>query len=295
MTVLERNFDLNDQIYRFLREKKTNAEIARSASISFHRIIAHGLVPDLPVFPVPALMLVLGGFLGLLLGVFIIYLVHFMKDRVNSEINIQKNCDTIVFAKIPYLKNPTHSEVVFGKAAIDLQVQGNLEKGSIISISSFIPEEGKRTIALGLAKATAVLGKRTALLDANDAYGGGSYENIHLLSIPQLCPDWKQPDKLKGFIESIRNEYDVLFIKNCPLSKDASALLLMSTANLNLFVLDSRRTKMKKAQEIDIMKEELGLKNTQFVLNRDEFTPSVYSQVKMAYKKYKATKSKNRV
>jgi hypothetical protein len=288
MTVLERNFDLNDQIYRFLQEKKTNAEIARSASISFHRIIARGIVPDMPVSPVPVLIIVLGGFFGLLIGVTLIYLVHFLKDRVNNETNIQKSCDTVVFAKIPYLKDESRSKVVFDKIGIDLQVQKNLEKGSVISISSFIDSEGKKTIALGLTKAVAVLGKKTALLDSDQSFKNAVYENIDVLSLPELCGEWKQPDKLKAFIERVRNEYDVVIIKNKPLSKDSSALLLMSSASLNLFVLDSRRTKLKKVQQIDSMKDELGLKNIQFILNRDEYTPSVYSQLKSAIKRYRS-------
>lgn len=288
MTVLERNFDLNDQIYRFLQEKKTNAEIARSASISFHRIIARGIVPDIPVSPVPTLIIVLGGFFGLLIGVTLIYLVHFLKDRVNNETNIQKSCDTVVFAKIPYLKNGNQSKVIFDKIGIDLQVQKNLEKGSVISISSFIDSEGKKTIALGLARASEVLGKKTALLDSDQSFKNAVYENIDVLSLPELCSEWKQPDKLKTFIEKIRNEYDVVIIKNRPLSKDSSALLLMSSASLNLFVLDSRRTKLKKVQQIDSMKDELGLKNIQFILNRDEYTPSVYSQLKSAIKRYRS-------
>jgi len=295
MTVLERNFDLNDQIYRFLQEKKTNAEIARSASISFHRIIARGLIPDLPVSPVPILITVLGGFLGLLIGVFLIYLVHFLKDRVNNETNIQKNCDTVVFAKVPFLKNQEQSGVVFGKIGIDLEVQKNFEKGSVLAVSSFIDGEGKKTIALGLANAAAVLGKKTALLDSDNSFENARYENISILSLPQLCPEWKQPAKLKIFIEKTSREYDVTVIKNKPLSNDSSAMLLMSSASLNLFVLDSRRTKLKKVQQIDVMKDELGLKNIQFILNRDEFTPSVYSQLKSAIKRYRSKRKLKRL
>ena len=294
MTVLERNFDLNDQIYRFLQEKKTNAEIAKAASISFHRIIARGLVPTMPVSPVPALLLVLGGFLGLLLGVFLIYLVHFLKDRVNNETKIQKHCDTPVFAKIPYLKNAKESSVVFDKTAIDLQVQKNLEKGAVLTISSFINEEGKKTIAVGLAKSSAVLGKTTALVDVDDSFINQSFENIQIISLPQLCSQWKQPEKLRLFMEKIKKEYDVTIVKNTPISMDSSAMLMMSEASLNLFVLDSRRTKLKKVETVDLMKDELGLNNIQFILNRDEFTPSVYSQAKEFIKKYRAKKNKKR-
>ena len=146
MTVLERNFDLNDQIYRFLQEKKTNAEIARSASISFHRIIARGLIPDLPVSPVPILITVLGGFLGLLIGVFLIYLVHFLKDRVNNETNIQKNCDTVVFAKVPFLKNQEQSGVVFGKIGITLRSKRILKRVQCLPFRLSLMEKAKKQL-----------------------------------------------------------------------------------------------------------------------------------------------------
>jgi uncharacterized protein involved in exopolysaccharide biosynthesis len=292
MTVLERNFDLNDQIYRFLQEKKTNAEIARAASISFHRIIARGLIPDEPVSPVPILILVLGGFFGLLLGVLLIYLVHFLKDRVNNETNVYKNCDTNLLTKVPFLKTEDQSKIVFDRTAIELQVQKNLEKGAVVGVTSFIDMEGKMTLALGLAKATALLGKKTALLDCDNKMRQLKVENIDILSLSDLCKSWEQPEKLKAFIKGISAEYDVVIIKNYSLSKKSSALLVMSTASINLFVVDSRRTKLKKLQQVDLMKEEMGIGNIQLVLNRDQYAPSVYSQVKALIKRYKNRKKK---
>ncbi len=142
MTILERNFNLNDQIYRFLREKRTDAEIARAASISFHRIITRAEVADKPVTPNPTLLKVLGGFFGFLGGTFLIYLVHFMKDRVNNEASILKNSDIPVFAKIPFFDKNIRREVVFGKIAVDLQVKKALAKNAMVVITSFNNREG---------------------------------------------------------------------------------------------------------------------------------------------------------
>jgi uncharacterized protein involved in exopolysaccharide biosynthesis len=284
MTILERNFNLNDQIYRFLREKRTDAEIARAANISFHRIISRAEVADKPVSPNPVLLKVLGGFFGFLGGTFAIYLIHFLKDRVNNELNVQKNSDIPVFALIPFLKKGIKTEVIFGKMAVDLQVQQNLEKNSLIVISSFGSGEGKRTIALGLTRAASDMGKNVLMLDTKDDSAWVAYRDNDVRSVVEFCADWRKPEILKSFLKSLQKQYDVIIVKNMAVEVDACALLWMSHASINLFVLDSRITKARKVMEMNLMKEELKLKNIEFIINRNGYTPSVYSSIVKYFK-----------
>jgi uncharacterized protein involved in exopolysaccharide biosynthesis len=279
MTVLDRNFNLNDQIYRFLREKRTDAEIARAANISFHRIITMAEVPVLPVFPVPILMLVLGALLGLIFGTLGVYVIHFMKGKVNNEVSIERNSEIPVQACIPYFKTAAQAEVAFQKLAIDLQVKKSLEKGAILAITSFDKGEGKRTVSLGLAKAITSLGKTCVILDADGTLEGkGS-------SFPDIQPafrwgeQWFQPDRLAGIIRELQDNYELVICKTAPLSKNASSLLLLAPATMTLFIMDSRITKMKRVEEAGLLQQELSLDNIHFLLNREGYTPSLIRQV----------------
>lgn len=278
MTTLERNSHMNEQIFRFLHEKRTDAEIAKAANISFHRIISRGEVPKKPVSPNPALMKVLAGFLGFLGSIFFIYLVHFLKNRINDENNIYKHTDTPLFAKIPFLKNHKQRVYVFGKMIVDMQVKKMLDNKPLLVISSFADNEGKRTIASGVAEGIAELGKKVLLVDTDGSLPVAATETTTLLSLKTAHPNWRNPDQLETLLQAWKTNFDVVVIKNAALDTNPSALLLMAKASQNLLVLDSRLTSMKKIEETDSMKEASLLSNIQFVLNRDGYTPSLWSQ-----------------
>lgn len=279
MTVLERNFNLNDQTYRFLREKKTDAEIAKAANISFHRIISRGEVPKKPVSPNPSLMKAVAGFLGFIFGVALVYLVHFLKGRVNNETSVLKNSDTPVFGRVPYLKNPAVYNKAFQKLAVDMQIKNMLNKNSVVVISSFGNLEGKRTIATGLARAAAILGKKVLVVDADSAMERSLEDELNIVRLNETNNKWKQPEVLKALIASWQKEYDVIIIKNYPVNADPSSLLLMHEATSNLLAIDTRTTKLKKVEEADMMRIELGLDNIQFIIHRDGYTPTIFYEV----------------
>jgi uncharacterized protein involved in exopolysaccharide biosynthesis len=279
MTILERNFNLNDQNYRFLREKKTEAEIARAANLSFHRIITQPVVASKPVSPNPTLLKVLGGFLGFLGGTFFIYLVHGIKDRVNDDINIQRNSDTPIYAKVPFIKKAEQSDLTFQKIAIDLHVNKQLEPGSILCISSYVHLEGKRTMAMGFAKACVGLGKKTVLLDVDGNMPALTNSDFELVSLPALNSNWQQPKTLNAILAGLQKRFDVVIVKNTAIVFNSAALLLMAAAGFNLLVADTRRTKLKRVAETDMLKEKSGIQNIQFIVNRDGYTPNVIKQL----------------
>ena len=288
MTVLERNFNLNDQNYRFLREKKTDAEIARAASLSFHRIITSAEVAAKPVSPNTGLLKVVAGFLGFMGGTFLIYLVHMLKDRVNDDITIQKNSDTPIFAAVPFLRKAQQAESIFEKIAVDLYVKKQLEPGAILTISSYGSLEGKRTIAAGLANAISAMGKTTILLDADGRLAEAGPRHIKTQSLAALCPNWKQPKALQEALSLLQSTYEVIIIKNAAIESNSAALLLMGQAGFNLLIADTRRTKLKRVGETDLLREKTGLQNIQFIINRDGYTPTIFSQMLAAVKKLAA-------
>jgi len=82
---LQRDFELNEKLYTFLREKETEAAIAKATPTSYHRIIAGGEVPTEPTSPHRAFVLVISGFLGMLLGVLLVAYVVYLQSSVLLE------------------------------------------------------------------------------------------------------------------------------------------------------------------------------------------------------------------
>jgi len=274
MGILDRNFDLNDQTYRFLSEKRTEADIAKAATISFHRIISVGEVPEKPVSPNVIIITILAGILGLFSGVFLVFGVHSLKARVSSLDIIHRLSDTPVAASIPYYNyNKTNKKPRFLKSwVLQMELKGALNEGMVITVTSFKPLEGKTFISTNLELEAALLDKKTLLLIAEQ----------------ELKGELEKPSNWKKHIELLRSEFDLIIIKNFPISENPVSIMLMAVANLNLLMLDSRRTKKNCIEEADALKDELNLPNMQFVLNRAGYIPSLLTQVKeLFHKKFK--------
>jgi uncharacterized protein involved in exopolysaccharide biosynthesis len=276
MTLLGRNFDLNDQIYRFLREKRTDAEIARAADISFHRIITKGEVPVKPVSPIPMLVLALAAILGFIFATVIAYAYDFFRGRVTSAASVEKQSDIPVLATIPFLKTATGSRRAFEKLAAELQVKKSLEKGAFITITSFDKGEGKRTAALGLAAAIASLGKTCAIIDADgslDKYAA-SFPDIHTAA--NWGQDWFQPKVFPEILQELQYKYEVIICKTAPLTRDSTSLLMLSPATMSFFMLDGHITKLTRVEDVNLLQQELGLTNLHFLLNRTGYHPGFF-------------------
>ncbi|KAB7727659.1 hypothetical protein F5984_21575 [Rudanella paleaurantiibacter] len=280
MTVLERNFSLDEQIYRFLHQKRTEADIARAATISFHRVITEGKVPRTPVSPNPTLIKVLAGFLSLLSAVIVIYGVHFLKARVDSETVIQKNSDTPVVASVPRLTKRGQSELLFRQWSLHMDIREWLQPGSVVVVSSFDPLEGKRTITKGLARALVNLGKTVLVVDADGTLPELSgWSALEYVNLPKTGQDWQRPIGWHPMLADWRSRFDVVLVKNAAIAHESAGAMLMASATLNLMLLDSRRTRQDRISEADLLRDSLRLPNLQFVLNRAGYMPSLLREL----------------
>jgi hypothetical protein len=152
-----------------------------------------------------------------------------------------------------------------------MELKGELAKGSVITISSFNKFEGKSFITDALHREIALLDKNVLLIDAEKDVTG----------------ELIKPASWKKYIESAKAEFDTILVKNFSLAGNSAGMMVMSASNLNLLVLDSRRTKKACVEEADLLKEDLSLPDMRFVLNRAGYIPSLLSQAKETFKKIK--------
>lgn len=264
MHILDRNFGLNDQIYRFLHEKRTEAEIAKAATISFHRIISEGEVAEKPVSPNVVIITVLAAMLGLLAGVAIVFGTHAIRKRVNDQDTIGRLSDTFISASIPFFKKEITKSRFFNGWAMQMELRGELKKGSVITISSYNKLEGKTKISNAFKHEMHLLDKNTMFINADEIITG----------------ELEKPCNWNKYLNILKGQYDLILIKNFALNEHPAGMLMMATADVNLFLLDGWRTKRSCIQDADVLKEELHLPNLQFVLNRAGYIPSSFIQIK---------------
>jgi uncharacterized protein involved in exopolysaccharide biosynthesis len=247
LAILERDFQLNEKLYTFLREKETEAEIAKATPITYHRIIAAGLVPIEPTSPNRGLVLVISGFLGLVLGTVLAYLVASVRATPGDAYGVQKETATPLVASIPHLGDELGGQLAFFKQlATRLALKGLLLPGTKLVINAFTDGEGQSFFFERLRQALLAQGVKLRALVLTDTESPN--------------PD-AQPDEL-------------LLVQNLPLTHDSHALAVMTGAQANLVVIDSRTTPTARLAELDLLVAEYQLPNVQLCLNRAGYDPS---------------------
>lgn len=275
LNVMNRDFNIYETSYNFLNEKRVEAEIARAAKISFHRIISPATPSKEPVSPNHIVIIIVSGLLALIGSIALIYIVHAVKGKVNDLETIETQCAIPVAIKTPFLILESKRDKHFLKEAIQLELKGFTEKGSRICISSQTNKEGRQFHTKGLAKAFRKQGRKVMVLDFQDIL---EQDNDLATSMGDYTYRSMSKVDLEHTISKMTAGYDITLLDNEEMQNEQIGLLLMSIAKHNLYVIDSRKTPAKHIQEVDLTREEYSIPNLSFVMNKHLYSPSVLKE-----------------
>jgi uncharacterized protein involved in exopolysaccharide biosynthesis len=275
---MNRDFELYQKSYNFLNEKKIEAEIARAARISFHRVIEHAIPPANPVSPNRAIIIIVSGILGMIVSVILIYSVHAAKAKVNDSYTIENNSRIPVAFAVPVQCNPQQSAETFHKLALQLELKNMLHKHSVIAVSSFSNGEGKCFFTTGLVQELALQQKKVLLLSL------GENNSTQLKGVTHKILDHTTMATMNAavfsaMLDGLKREFETVIVKNDNVLNRADSLLCMGAADVNLFILDSRKTPARYILQADLLKEEYRFPNMHFVLNRAGYNPGVVMEI----------------
>lgn len=285
LTILDREFNLYENAYNILNGKRIEAEIAKSARIIFHKIITPGEIPKKPFFPIRSVIIIVSVLLGMFGSIFLIYLVYFTKAKVNDAYTIEKNSYTPIAIATPFLLSKEEVRINFLKEAIQMELKGIINRKNIIVISSFDNAKEHLFHSENFIKAFHEQGRKVLVIDAtnklkelpNDiAYL--NYSDLKYLSYTKTA--------LQNEIEEKSSQYDICIINNQSVNEDRLAMLFMSLATQNLFVLDSKKTSEKTIVKVELLKNEYKFPNMWFVLNKANYHPSILKELKKLWHKY---------
>jgi capsular exopolysaccharide synthesis family protein len=172
---IQRTFDLNNTVYTYMLEKRSEAGIAKASNVSGNRII------DIAEPFNSAMIKPQGGrnyMIALLLGLIIPGLYIFGADFLNNKIVDKKDIEKATRVPIigfighnnskndiPVVFNPgTSLSESFRSIRTNLKYYLNGENKAVISITSTISGEGKTFMSVNLAAALSALGKKTLLI-----------------------------------------------------------------------------------------------------------------------------------
>jgi capsular exopolysaccharide synthesis family protein len=178
MVSMQRKFDLNDEIYTFLLQKRSEAQISLASTRPDYEIVepARNITSRI-TSPKKAVNYLMALFFGLLLPTLYLMLRDFFDDKIRSindaEYMLHRSVMSVIYS------NNLKSEAVvaeFPKSAISesfrnlrssLFLKSDHEKSKVILVTSSQPQDGKSFVSLNLASSIASVGYKTVLIDCD--------------------------------------------------------------------------------------------------------------------------------
>lgn len=173
---LERKFMANKKIYSYLFEKRAATVIAKTSTVNKSRIIDRALIPEDPIKPKRKLIIIVALVVGLIVGIFFVFLLEFMDDRIKDKEDIHNNSSLPLLGTIPFIKNEQESIVLFDSPKsvaseafralrANLQFIRHKDDTMLLAVTSTVGGEGKTTVSSNLAAAISLTDKKTIILN----------------------------------------------------------------------------------------------------------------------------------
>ncbi len=297
--ILKREFELNQKIFNFLTEKKTDADIAQAAHISFHRVIERAYKPLSPTSPKKELTLIIATLLGFITGIIIIYSRKFIGGKISTKSDLETASGLSVIGIIKKMsKKETEENDSFYTLATNIKLLNNLKKHDTITVTSTLKGEGKSFTAHKLAKAFAAMNWKTIIVDLNlkkptlheafkttNAFGiediiyrNNSLEatvlniepNLSFLpagTIEKHSTRTINTDGFNNLLNELKEKYDLVILDTSATTISLDATSLMKASQHSLYVIKADFTKGEYLTHADILKEKYDIKNLKLILN----------------------------
>ena len=277
MQILDRDFRLQESIYNFLSQKRIDASIASTAALSFHRVIKPALVPKSPISPNTTLIRFVGGLLGLIIGITMVYLLKVIRARVSKREDLEKHSGLSVVGVIR--KRNTNDDFV--SLAKNIVIKAVVpSKGGAIAITSTLKHEGKTYVTKHLGEALAGSGYKVCVLDMNSFDSrlsryetvvhniNASDETLNFESNPSY---WKgEVLNLEDFrekLKALKKHFDFVLIDSPATAVNIEGIEIMKAADASLYLSRVDFTAINYLNHADLIKEEYDLQNIYHVLN----------------------------
>ena len=293
MVNLERDFQLNQKVYQFLLEKRTEASIAEAATISFHRVIQNAPVPASPVFPRRGFLIALAAMTGFLASFTFLYARRYFRGVLEDKSTVER-LSGIPVAGILHEQNDSRAiGRDFSTLAGQLTLTGALKFPSLVCVTSSLREEGKTYTAAGLAAAFTRSGRRVLLVDLDlrsevvgesplgisevierglDPAGLWTQQadGYNLLAAGSRAEDpvaLMQRPELPGLFEKLKRQFDLVIVDTPATAYVLDAVPVLKQADLCLYLLRAGQTPVHQVPFAEQLSVTYDLQNVRFILN----------------------------
>lgn len=174
---IERNYNLNNDIYNYLLEKQAEAKITQASNLPDNIIIepAH-MVGLSPVSPNRIRNYMIALLLGLTLPVSVLLIKSSLKTTISTQEDIESITNATVLGKVLHNNNRKENNVflsspnnktaeTFRTLRTNLNFAMNSKSPKVVLVTSCLSGEGKSFNSLNIAASYAQMGKKTILLN----------------------------------------------------------------------------------------------------------------------------------
>ncbi|NPA08585.1 MAG: hypothetical protein GXO46_06325 [Chlorobi bacterium] len=278
LNIMNREFNLYEKNYNFLNEKRIDAEIAKAAKISFHKIITKGELPKQPVSPMRSIIIIVAAIMSMIGSIALIYAVHFAKAKVNDVYTIEKNSTIPVAFTTPFIKSRENIMHHFLENVLEMELKEIIKDKNLICITSYDKSKQHLFHSKNIIKALQAQSRKVLVIDV-----AGNLENIENIDYIDFSEEKNlrlTSTDIENLIRERMKGNEICIINNQSIKQGKLPLLFLKMADQNLFVLDSRRTAEKTIMNVELLKDEYKLTNLWFVLNKEGYNPSLMTSIK---------------
>lgn len=295
---LTRNYELQEQVYRTLVERRTAAMVDRQLASVKHRVMEAAVLPLVPVYPDPfsvwGLALSAGMFIGITAG----YLRQRYRRAVQTPEDLRSSSIPVIGQINRFSDNATAYRD-FTALSTRILMNNPDRKSWVITVTSSRKGEGKSFISTQLARTLAAQDLKVILLDLNthdprlgqwfEARTGNGIREVYthqcslqdaiqLTSIPSLdvitagaseqaISHLISGKRTREIIDELRSQYDVVVIDTPEVGEFVDAIPYMKWSDMNLYVVRADSGKEELLANAELVKEEYRLEEIYFVLN----------------------------
>ncbi len=321
---LKRDQEIKSELYVFLMQRREESAMALSSTLPKCMVINSAYSSTKPVAPNALLLLLVALVAGLLLPVIYLYGKSVLSNKFNSKNALRRLTQLPVVGDIHHNAAGTSIVVSEGDTSAVAEsfrlLRSNLQfalpnQGTgVLMVTSAEEGAGKSFVAVNLATAMAMMGRRTVLVDLNfrkptlgsyigisSTVGVADYlaikadDEASLIHSTQLSSnldvilagkikvnpsDLLLTDKLTQLIASLKAQYECVILDTASIERFADTFSLTRFTDATLFVCRANYTHQKCVRDVADFVAEGSLKNVLLVLNDTEEEEYIHSRVR---------------
>jgi capsular exopolysaccharide synthesis family protein len=172
---IKRSFDLNNELYTFLLQKRAEAAITRASNVPDANILDPARIETVQqTGPKRSINLMIGLVIGLAIPFIVIILSDYFNDTISSREDLEKISKLPITTEIAHNKYPKEIPVLehprsgiaetFRSLRMNLKYMANEAPAKVVSLHSMVSGEGKTFCSLNLAAILALDNKKVLLV-----------------------------------------------------------------------------------------------------------------------------------